>query len=181
MSTGDRGTFGHFPGDFGEFVREPPEIEGGNPFEPPGPDWRWYVLSFNGDSICNPERDVRKNVFDAFSCDNPLCKYCRGSGKPYECSGYEYGRYDNRSLRDLVEQKKPNIGFRCQFKKHFRSLIPGRNFMFLMGLLDLPWEYATEQFYRSFPSLRDDEYFSKGPHEFAWCIICIVNTLFRKK
>ena len=117
-------------------------------------------------------QDGNKDLQVKCACGNPLCAYCYGYSHYLECTGKidYYEERDNRTLRDLVKQCKPSIKFMCEFKKLLEPLFYGRYFGRLSMMCELPWEYAKEEFFHSYPSLKNKKYFTGNPHEFAWCV-----------
>ena len=112
-------------------------------------------------------------LFSGESCAHPFCAHCYGNGSQSECTGKIDDPTENdidRSLSDLVKQCKPSIAFMCEFKKSLRQLFYGRYFGRLSMMCELPWKYAKEEFVRSYPSLKNNNYFTGNPHEFAWCV-----------
>ena len=116
-------------------------------------------------------------------CNNPLCTHCYGYGPNWECTGQcdDPIEQDNRTLRDLVEQCKPSIAFMCEFKKSIKQIFYGRYFGRLSMMCELPWEYAKEEFVRSYPTLKKNKYFTGNHHEFAWCICAMAKYYFKNR
>lgn len=127
--------------------------------------------------------DSTLHPFLEYSCGNPLCAHCHGNGSKSECTGEFDDPTENesgkRTFRDLVKQCEPSIAFRCEFKKSLRQLFYGRYFGRLSMMCELPWEYAKDEFFRSYPSLKNNKYFTGNPHEFAWCI-CAMTKYYSK-